>query len=53
MSIGKRRIYLNSPCVTLECAINVLHLLQSVSHVTVCVGKRWLDPTKIISKEHF
>ena len=44
VGIGERRIDLNGSRVALKRPVNVLHLLQSVAHVAVSVGKRWLDP---------
>ena len=48
--IGKRRIDLNSPRVTLQRSVHILHLLQRVAHVAVGIGKRRLDPAQAASK---
>jgi hypothetical protein len=42
MRISKGRIDLDGSGVTLQRALDVVHLLQSVAHVTVGIGKRGL-----------
>lgn len=43
VGICKRRVNLNGTGVTLQGSLNVLHLLQGVSHVRVGVGEGRTD----------
>ena len=44
VSVGECRIDLNRPCVTLETAVDVSHLLQSIAHIRVRIGESWRNP---------
>ena len=44
MGISKGRVYLDGSTVALHGTIHILHLLQSVAHVAVCVSKVGVDP---------
>ena len=43
VGVGKGRVDLNGTRVTLEGAVDVLHLLQRIAHVAVGVGKGGLN----------
>ena len=43
VSVCKGWVDLNSPAVALHGTIDVLHLLQSVPHVAVCISKVGVD----------
>ena len=43
MSISKGRVYLDSSGVTLEGTLDILHLLQGVTHIGVSIRKRGRD----------
>lgn len=43
VGICKRRVNLNGTSVTLQGSLNILHLLQSVSHVRIGVSKGRTD----------
>lgn len=44
MSVGKGWIDLNGTSVALKSPIDVLHLLQSVTHIAVGISKVGMDP---------
>lgn len=43
MGISEGRINLNGARIALQSPINVLHLLERITHITVCISKRWLN----------
>ena len=43
MGIGKGRINLDGARIALQSPINVLHLLECITHITVSISKRWLN----------
>lgn len=43
VSVGEGWVDLDGTCIALQCALDVLHLLQGVAHVAVSVRKRRLD----------
>ena len=46
MGIGKGWVDLDGPSIALHSTTNVLHFFQSVTHITVCICKAWMDPGK-------
>ena len=46
MGIGKGRVDLDGSGIALKGSIDVLHLLQGVTHVAVCISKVGVDPER-------
>ena len=44
MSLGEGRVNLYRSEVALNSSLSVLHLFQCISHVGVCISKRWVYP---------
>ena len=51
--VGEGWVDLDGAGVALESALHVVHLLQGVAHVGVCVGEGRLDPAQEGSKPSF
>ena len=53
MLTGEGRVDLDGAGVALECSLHVVHLLQGVAHVGVCVREGRLDPAEEGRKPSF